>query len=482
VRGILSYGASVPHSRLQRSAIGSFLGSGGANGTRSVASFDEDTSTLAVAAGRQALTGAPQPPEALQPEALQPEALWFATAEPTYLEKSNAGVIHAALRLDESVPALDFGGAARSGLGALVAAARSTQRVLVAAADIRTGLPGSPDEVDGGDAGAALLLGDESDGPLLAEFLGSASASREFLDRWRLPDETNTRAWEERFGEGELTAAALGALNALLEDLGLPRGDVAELIVTGCSGRAVKAVGRKVGADADPLASTVGNTGGTHPLLRLIDALERHPAGATIVVLHLADGADAVAFRATGSTAEHSDRRTIAEQVATGDDGLAYSRFMAWRGVLTQQPPNRPPPTARRPPPPHGTPTGSTALSAAATAAAAPCTCPRPGCRSRGQALDDMEPAPMADVQATVVTFTVDKLVYSMSPPVVFAVVDFDGGGRLPVELTDCRPDEVEVGSKVEMTFRRLNMAEGIANYFWKGRLVRTGEEAGAQS
>jgi hydroxymethylglutaryl-CoA synthase len=30
--------------------------------------------------------------------------------------------------------------------------------------------------------------------------------------------------------------------------------------------------------------------------------LERHEAGATIVVLHLADGADAVAFRATTAT------------------------------------------------------------------------------------------------------------------------------------------------------------------------------------
>ena len=478
MRGILSSGASIPHNRLQRSAIGSFLGSGGAKGSRAVASFDEDTSTLAVAASRQAI------------EALQPEALWFATAEPTYLEKSNAGVIHAALRLDESVPALDFGGAARSGLGALIAAACGTQRVLVTAADIRTGLPGSPDEVDGGDAGAAVLLGDEADGPLLAEFLGSASASREFLDRWRLSDEPNARAWEERFGEGQLTAAALGALDRLLEQLKLPRGDVAELIVTGCSGRAVKAVGRKVGADANPLAATVGNTGGTDPLLRLIDALERHEAGATIVVLHLADGADAVAFRATGAaisttaatSTTGSGYRTVAQQVATGDDGLAYARFMSWRGVLTQQPPNRPPPN--RP-------------SASAAARHADWKYGFVGSRDRtsgalhlpparvsfkGQALDDMEPAPMADVQATVVTFTVDKLVYSQSPPVVFAVVDFDGGGRLPVELTDCRPDEVEVGSKVEMTFRRLNMAEGIANYFWKGRLVRTGEQAGAQS
>jgi len=476
VRGILSYGASVPHFRLQRSAIGSFLGSAGGNGTRAVASFDEDTSTLAVAAGRGAVADAPQPPE----------ALWFATAEPTYLEKSNAGVVHAALRLNEAVPALDFGGAARSGLGALVAAARGTQRVLVTAADIRTGLPGSADEVDGGDAGAALLVGDDTDGPLLAEFLGSASASREFLDRWRLPDEPNTRAWEERFGEGELSAAALGALDRLLEDLELPRGDVAELIVTGCSGRAVKAVGRKVGADADPLAPTVGNAGGAYPLLRLVDAIERHEAGATIVVLHLADGADAVAFRTTATPATSSGQtgtqRTVAAQVATGDDALSYARFMSWRGVLTQQPPNRPPPN--RP-------------SASAAARHADWKYGFVGSRDRssgalhlpparvsfkGQALDDMEDAPMADVQATVVTFTVDKLVYSQSPPVVFAVVDFDGGGRLPVELTDCRPDEVEVGSKVEMTFRRLGMAEGIANYFWKGRLVRAGEQAGAQS
>jgi hydroxymethylglutaryl-CoA synthase len=27
---------------------------------------------------------------------------------------------------------------------------------------------------------------------------------------------------------------------------------------------------------------------------------------------------------------------------------------------------------------------------------------------------------------------------------------------------------------RVEMTFRRLNSADGIHNYFWKGRPVRT--------
>jgi uncharacterized OB-fold protein len=79
----------------------------------------------------------------------------------------------------------------------------------------------------------------------------------------------------------------------------------------------------------------------------------------------------------------------------------------------------------------------------------------------------------MADVPGTVVTYTVDRLAYSPSPPVVFAVVDFDGGGRLPVELTDVDPDAVAIGMEVEMVFRRLGTADGIHNYFWKARPLR---------
>ena len=90
-----------------------------------------------------------------------------------------------------------------------------------------------------------------------------------------------------------------------------------------------------------------------------------------------------------------------------------------------------------------------------------------------GGALDDMEPVPMSDAVGTVVTSTVDRLAYSPSPPIVFAIVDFDGGGRFPVELTDCDADEVRAGSRVEMTFRRLFSADGIHDYFWKARLVR---------
>src|SRR5204863_5727083 len=124
-------------------------------------SFDEDTTTMGVEAARLALRSA---------GTAQPTALWFATAEPAYLDKNNASTLHAALRLDSDVPAFDFGGALRSGVGAIRAALDNKGSVLVVASDQRGGLPTSGDEAQTGDGAAAVVVGE---GPLLAEFLGA---------------------------------------------------------------------------------------------------------------------------------------------------------------------------------------------------------------------------------------------------------------------------------------------------------------------
>ncbi len=78
----------------------------------------------------------------------------------------------------------------------------------------------------------------------------------------------------------------------------------------------------------------------------------------------------------------------------------------------------------------------------------------------------------MADKLGTVATFTIDRLAYSPSPPVINVVVDFDGGGRFSCELTDADPDRVAIGDRVEMTFRRMITAGGVHNYFWKARPI----------
>jgi uncharacterized OB-fold protein len=50
------------------------------------------------------------------------------------------------------------------------------------------------------------------------------------------------------------------------------------------------------------------------------------------------------------------------------------------------------------------------------------------------------------------------------------AVVDFEGGGRYTLEVADASPEEVDIGTPLELTFRRLYTAGGVQNYFWKAR------------
>ena len=52
-------------------------------------------------------------------------------------------------------------------------------------------------------------------------------------------------------------------------------------------------------------------------------------------------------------------------------------------------------------------------------------------------------------------------------------VVDFDGGGRGYLMMTDRNPADVKIDQPVEMTFRRMYEAEGFTNYYWKCRPVR---------
>src|SRR3954471_336268 len=112
--GLVAYGAYVPYHRLDRGRIKAALGSGGGRGTRAVASYDEDTTSMAVEAGRAALAAAP--------DGVTPRQLNFATTNPAYLDKSNSSAMHAALGLDPSVAAYDMIGSVRSAMGAVRAA------------------------------------------------------------------------------------------------------------------------------------------------------------------------------------------------------------------------------------------------------------------------------------------------------------------------------------------------------------------------
>ncbi len=477
MRGILSAAGYVPYRRLPRAQIAAFFGSGGGKGTRSVASHDEDTTTMGTEAARLALRSVP---------GATPDALWFATATPAYLDKTNATAIHAALRLPGEVPAYDFGGALRSATGALSAALGGSGRVLVVSADQRDGLPTAADESAGGDAGAALVVGDDSHGaPVVAEHLGGGSATDEFTDRWRTPGEQRSRLWEERFGETRYVPLGREAWARALKACGLEETDLDRVVVTGMSPRAVKALTGKLGVAegvvADDLSLSVGQSGCAHPLLVLTAVLEDEARGQaagdlgpgrTLALIHLADGADVTVVRTTAALAGWRPARPVRDQVTAGAE-LPYARYLSWRGMLTLEPPRRPEPQRVSSSAAWRSDEWKFGFVGSRDRSSGAVHLPPARVSMTGGAFDEMEPVGLAGDLGTVVTFTVDRMAYSPSPPIVFAVVDFDSGGRFPVELTDVDADEVAMGDRVEMTFRRLFTADGIHDYFWKARPVR---------
>jgi hydroxymethylglutaryl-CoA synthase len=150
---------------------------------------------------------------------------------------------------------------------------------------------------------------------------------------------------------------------------------------------------------------------------------------------------------------------------------VPYLTYLSWRGLVDRELPRRPEPDR-----PAGPPSmRATAWKFGFTGSR--CTAcgflhlpPLRVCR-QCSAVDEMEPVRAADLTGTVATYTVDRLAFSPSPPVVDVVVDFAGGGRTSLEVADADPEAFEVGTPVGLTFRRLFTAGEVHNYFWKACL-----------
>jgi hypothetical protein len=271
--------------------------------------------------------------------------------------------------------------------------------------------------------------------------------------------------WEERFGETRYVPLGQAAFDAALKDAGLTAEQVDRIAIAGTHARANAGLAKALAVGdrlVDDLSASVGNLGAAQPAALLAATLELATPGQVVALVVLADGADVLLFRTTDALAAHTPVRSVVEQ-AIGGAPVPYGTYLRWRGVLPVEPPRRPEPAR-----PSASAAGRSAdwkfgFVGSADDAGEIHLPPQPG---------DTGAVPMADAVGTIVTFTIDRLAYSPSPPIVFAVVDFDGGGRLPVELTDVDVDQVRTGARVELTFRKLFTADDIHNYFWKARLV----------
>ena len=488
--GITGYGGYVPRLRLDRKAVveanawyaPQFVGKG--KGTRSMANWDEDSITLAVAAARDCLG-----PEA---DRSRISSVYLASSTLPFAERLNAGVVCEALTLRDDIDAVDLVGSQRAALSAVTeAVSKAGSRpgdVLVLAADNRKTRAASSQELDFGDAAAALTLGSDK---VIAEYLGASTLSVDFVDRFRQAGEDIDYHWEERWVRDEgigkmMPKVVAAALAAGKVEAGQVDHFVFPTTFAKMDAQLAKRCGVRADSVVDGLGASVGETGVAHGLLMLAKTLETAKPGALIVVAQFGSGAQAIVFRVTEAIRAFKPQRGVSGWLAHGVEERSYTKFLSFKDQLRLERGMR------------GEQDKKTALSTAfrhkdAILGLVAGRCEVTGSvhfppsrisYDQGKPLQDTQrPHKLADRKARVLSWSAESLSFHMSPPHQYGQVDFEGGGRILMEFTDVAKGDIASGTEVEMTFRIKDIDDrrGYTRYFWKAMPVAPAASKTAQ-
>ena len=451
--GIVSYGAYIPRYRLGRETAG-----WGMPIEKAVCNFDEDSITMAVAAGFDCITDADR-------DVI--DSLIFATTTSPYIEKQGASIIAAAVDLGRNIITNDITNSLRAGTLAMRSAldaitAGSAHQVLVTIADARTGTPRSEFDQSSGDGAAALLFGNDR---VIANVIGSYSISDEIMDSWRAEGDVNVRSWEDRwvYQTGYLKILP-EAINGLMQKLEMDTRDVGKVAIYGPNARRHGEMVRQLGFDQsqiqDPLFGKMGDTGTAFTPMLLIAALEEAKPGDKILIASYGDGADAYLLEVTSEIEKLSPRHGVKGNI----EAKRIRRSVGVRGATMQ-----------------ATAGGAPSISAryrdreeidrfygGKCQSCGLIQYPPQRVCTRCHTKDSFDSVRLSDRKGEIFTFSMDYLNPGVDSPMVITAINFDGGGRAMLMLTDRELDDVKCDAPVEISFRKLRASGGVHNYFWK--------------
>ncbi|MGD9117531.1 MAG: OB-fold domain-containing protein [Dehalococcoidia bacterium] len=471
--GISAYGVYIPRYRLSRMTVSQAMGwlsPGASAGEKAVANHDEDSLTMATAAGIDCLKEA---------DRARVDSLCFASITFPYRERESAAIMATALDLSPEIRTADMANSLKAGTGALLnacdsAKAEGARNILVCSADSRLAKPASPQEMVFGDGAAAFLVGSSG---VIASLEGAHSTSYDFPEYRRSEGDKFVRAAEERFIRQEgYTKFIAEAISGLLKKYKLETKDFTKVAYPCLNFREHTAIGKRLGFQPEqiqePLFGVVGETGVASPLILLVAMLEEAKPGDNILLASYGNGAEALFFRVTEEIAKLKDRERLKKSLADRRELASYEQYLAFRGIIPVE-------TGA------GDEVATTQLpltwrerKAVLALHGSKCQrcgtpqyppqriCVNPACG----AVDEMEDYCFSDKRGVVFSYTADHVASSINPPLLYGVIDFEGGGRFIFELADCDKESVKIGMPVKMSLRRKYIDElrGIHGYGWK--------------
>jgi hydroxymethylglutaryl-CoA synthase len=462
--GIVSFGAYIPKWRLARTLLRA-----GMKGERAVAAPDEDTTTMAVAAGLDCLNGIDRG---------SIDGVFFASTNASYKEKQIATIVGAALDLRRDIITADFANSLRAGTAAIKAAvdavkAGSAKNIIVIASDMRLGAPETDAEIEFGDGAAALLIGNSN---VAVDLEGNFSVSDEIIDIWRDADDKFVRIWEDRFtmGEGYLKVVA-EAVAGLLKKTGKAAKDFTKAALYAPNARRGGELCKKIGLDptaySDPLFDTIGNTGAAAPLMLFVAMMEAAKAGDKILLASYGNGSDAFSFVVTEAIEKaKANRRGTKGFVGSKRAVPDYKTYLNWRKLLPKGMsieklyfwtyPSAPPIHRER--------TQIYPLHGSKCKKCGNIQFPRQRICAKCHEKDNYDEIRLSDKKAKLHSFSKE-----LASGQLIGLVDFEGGGRIWCNIVDTTYDELKIDQPMEMSFREVVYDMGMHDYFWKGVPVR---------
>ncbi|HUY00323.1 MAG TPA: hydroxymethylglutaryl-CoA synthase [Candidatus Deferrimicrobium sp.] len=294
---VCGYGCYIPRFRIKREEIQNVWGHfEGKIKEKAVMGYDEDTTTMAVEAAKNAIANAKVKREDIS-------VIAVGSSSPPYALRSMAAELAMAIGISQNSRFLDFKESEKAGTTALLTCsdiiANQGGLGLVVGSDAPISIASDSIENAYGASAAALIVG-KSKG--LAELEGSATASIEFIaDRFR---KDGSLLVEDlgipQYYQMAYTKSIQQAVTQLLGNLGLKATDFQHVFIQGHDTQEPTRVLRKIGVDKTKLNTNtinlIGDTAAASVLTGLVGLLEIANPGERILCVSYGSGAGSDAF------------------------------------------------------------------------------------------------------------------------------------------------------------------------------------------
>lgn len=340
--GIVGYGAYIPRFRIAVEEIARVWGEDPQNiksglmvEEKSVPDKDEDTITISVEAGKNAIARAGIDKKKIG-------ALYIGSESHPYAVKPSGTVVAEALALGSSLMVADFEFACKAGTAAMQCCYGLVKSGLIEygmaiGADTSQGRPGDALEYTASAGGAAFIIGKDP----LAELEGTYSYTTDTSDFWRREGADYPSHGARFTGKPAYFHHVITATKNLMEKMSLKPSDFAYVVLHMPNGKFPTTAGKTLGFSMKQMEKSlvvkrIGNTYSGSSPLGLTNILDGAKPGERVLLTSYGSGAgaDSFSFIVTERILERQGKAPKTEEYIAHKENIDYGTYVRLRGKL----------------------------------------------------------------------------------------------------------------------------------------------------